>query len=208
MNLTGIAVLPDDEFADVLIEFQSRHSSLVDGPVLGRSSNLPHVSILQCPYTDELPSERILSELARVARKHNHLTIDLQRVRYQPVGWLFLGVARTEWLDAVHDCGLGITEPYIDRGAIDLTKDMSGYSELEYLNYTRYGYRYIGRAYQPHFTLGRIDRTAYEQTALDGAFDAFLEENGISSPRADRLVVYRAGLHGALDTVLAEESLR
>ena len=75
-------------------------------------------------------------------------------------------------------------------------KDMSGYTASEILNYQKYGYRYIGQDFYPHFTLGQTG-DCLTSIALDKWIQSIPTQQLNISGRFVRLTLYRVGSHGS-----------
>lgn len=199
MPLTGIALLPSANLTGRLIDFQRRHADRIGGPRLGTAVNLPHVSIIQCPFSSLMPAEAILQEIVSVAAWDPRTV--MTDFGYQPVGWLFAHVAREPWMFGLQEVCRARTEAYLAADEIDRSKDFSGYTPLEKQQYLSTGYRYMGEPYAPHFTVGR---TLGDACAADPVMARDYRESLEGTPVVfDRIAVYRAGEHGAFAQALA-----
>lgn len=197
----GLAVLPDEEMAKRLIDLQQRHKEELDGPVLGMEENLPHVTLLQCPFEVEQLTEVRLKDL-RETVEGSDLTAVASHVSYQPVGWVFANLVQEPWMGKLQADALQLLEPFIDREAIDTSSDFAGYSKQEVAYYSRYGYRYLFEEFRPHFTIGR---TYGESAGVSIALKKdFLQHFSGDEVRFGRLAFYEAGKHGAFVRSLAE----
>ncbi|MDQ6948964.1 MAG: hypothetical protein M3256_22560 [Actinomycetota bacterium] len=203
MSLIGIAALSSRGFMQAIIDFQARHGDIVEGPRLGLDTNLPHVTIVQCPFVDSFDAEDVLATLASDVLGGVGRSLDPLNVSYYPLGWLFLNIACAEWLIALQDQALVTMERFIDHSEIDRSKDLAAYTSLERSNYLRYGYRYIGQAFRPHITLGRVEAGVDLECSKELS-DAFGVEVGYTERRVERLVFYKAGEAGALSSIIAE----
>jgi len=199
----GIAALPGAEFAQSVVDFQGRYRHVIEGPRLGLVTNLPHVSLLQCPLDSSIDGEEVLTSVVSDDHDAGRGSLLPVRVSYYPVGWLFLDVAKTDWLDALHNRALAAAAASIDASKIDRSKSLTGYTPLQRANYLRYGYRYVGAAFHPHLTLGRVAEGLPSETFIE-LTELFGLEVGYAEQRVERLVFYRAGEYGALAEVLAE----
>lgn len=86
MHLFGFALLPSVAVQQEVIDFQQHHLDELNGPVLGLETNLPHTSVLQHPYIQDVDYSLYL-ELADYA-----IESAWTDCYYQPVGWFFAGV--------------------------------------------------------------------------------------------------------------------
>ena len=127
-------------------------------------------------------------------------TVDLGKLVYQPVGWLFAPVSRTSSLLEIQHRVVHRVDPLLDRASMKATGELRGYSDDEKASYLRHGYRYVGAPFKPHFTLGRTnhDRLVLSRECLS-YYDLHLAGRTVSF---EHLVAYRAGEHGSLAEVL------
>lgn len=201
----GLALLPDEELAERLVAFQERHEKELDGPTLGMEENLPHVSILQCPFVKEHLTETLLGEIRDMLEQPNPTAV-LSHVSYQPVGWAFANLVKEPWMSRLQADALPLLEMFIDSGKIDTSKDFAGYSRQEVAYYSRYGYRYLFEEFRPHFTIGR---TSSGSTSVSAALQKdFLKYFAGVAVRFRKLAFYQAGAHGAFARSLAEIDLQ
>ena len=200
MGMFGFALLPREGIQRLLVDFRREHSDEIAGPALGMDSNLPHTTLLQCPYQPDLDYLGFL-QLAR-----GPVASSFVEVCYQPVGWVFARVARTPELVALQGALLEATTPLIDTSRIDRSKDMRGYSERERMNYLAYGYRYLKEQYRPHVTLGR---TACGRESVSAELvDDFRRKLTGTPVVFDRLAFYEAGEFGVMRRVVCSTWLR
>ncbi|MEV0255046.1 2'-5' RNA ligase family protein [Streptomyces sp. NPDC050732] len=175
-------------------------------PVLHPDGNLPHVTVFQGPFTDSLVPAEALEMIGTAAAEsglRDEVRLSSTGVVYQPTGWLFLALERPPLLEALQEAALAALDRHLDRAAFDNTKDISRFTADERASFERYGYRYTGKAYAPHVTLGRAE----EETALELARTA---EDRVSLPKEwvfDRLSFYVMGKHGAHAETLLERPL-
>jgi hypothetical protein len=197
MSLYGFALLPKKEVQEKIISFRKKYSDVFFGPMLSLSENLPHVSILQCPFFVNMPVKSII----KMANENLHppITLKWENLIYQPVGWVFANIYKTPSLSALQMFLLENCEKYIDYSMIDQHNPLKGYNEREKEYYLKYGYRYIGDEYKPHVTIGRIDESTQipENAVLD--FKTTFSESEIEF---DRIAYYEAGKFGAAKKIL------
>lgn len=206
MSLTGVALLPQASTLKQIVEFRREHASDIAGPVLGMERNLPHTSILQCPFDETALTPGLLAELnARWSEILDGLVpaAELGQVYYQPTGWMFIDIPAPSWIRAVQRAFLNLMDRFIDRSAIACKTDYTGYTEAEKANYERFGYRYVGTSFRPHITLGRTTGRCAQEISphVVASFDKQLAGQRF---RYERIAFYRAGEFGALAEVIAE----
>jgi len=82
MDLYGLALVPCLSDIAAIIDFQHRARRLIGGPVLSTETNLPHVSILQCPFRKEDLTQPFLPHvtLGRTVRGETEPGPELQRL--------------------------------------------------------------------------------------------------------------------------------
>lgn len=206
MGLYGIALLPELETRQKIVDFRNTHEDYVGGPKLGMDTNLPHMTILQCPYFPNAPhgdALRSIVERLSLGVSKSHFT----SVEYQHVGWVFADIASEAWLAELQSACLNATHQFIDLQQINAAENFLGYSEAEKKNYLDFGYRYVGSSFRPHVTLGRsISPEAI--TLPPELIEAFRDELGGATVVFNELVFYRAGEFGALSEVLETVTLR
>lgn len=197
MTLVGVGLLPELEILDSLIEFSERWQSEVGSPRLGRLVNLPHVSVYQLPVRRVEEFIEALEQLGGLQAE----STELQELVYQPVGWLFASVVRNSWMLDLQKIVVTEVDQFLDRSAMKQAHQLHGYTEDEKSSYLRHGYRYVGRPFKPHFTIGRTDLPELSLSA-DCLRDYQMLLHG-RAVRFDRVVAYRAGHHGSLAEILA-----
>ncbi|MFF9485475.1 2'-5' RNA ligase family protein [Streptomyces sp. NPDC014676] len=203
----GVALLPRADHLRTAVRLQGEVGGDVRlRPPLHPDGNLPHVTVFQGPFKDSLvPAEAL--ELIGTAAAENGLRGEVRLsstgVVYQPTGWLFLALERPPLLESLQEAALAALDRHLDRASFDGSKDVSRFTADERAGYERYGYRYTGRAYAPHMTLGRAE----EETALELARTA---QDRVNLPKEwvfDRLSFYVMGEHGAHAETLLERPL-
>lgn len=200
MELFGIALLPEVDARQRIVEFRESQQTHVGGPMLGMSTNLPHMSILQCPYFPDAPHAKILDAVVDTVSLRSMQAL-FATLEYQHVGWVFADVTPESWMTQLQDACLEATLPFIDTAAINANESFVGYTAAEQKNYLDYGYRYVGASFRPHVTLGRsVDAEAL--TLPPQLVEAFSSELGGSEITFSELVFYRAGEYGALAEVM------
>ncbi|QRZ60810.1 hypothetical protein [Rothia sp. ZJ932] len=199
-KLFGLALVPDENSCDTLIDFQNK---LVPesfyGIKLGKESNLPHVSILQCPFFEEPLTVEKLSSLKEVLGKINQNDIlgRADGLKYQPSYWAFMNFTFGDYIYEFQEEALVLLERFIDKSSI-AKKDFTGYSFNQKKYYLKYGYRYLFDEFQPHVTVGRTYEEEIPSLVFE-EFDCHLKNQII---KFDRLAFYEAGEHGSFKRAL------
>lgn len=200
MGLTGIALLPPPEVRQAIVDFQHENADCIDGPELGMDENLPHTSILQCPFDEALNRGALLAHLAGHIRQGDAF-MQLGHLYYQPSDWIFGALENRQWLFDLQMVALQLSEVHIDRSRIS-QRTQPGLTIEEQVSYERYGYRYVGSCYRPHITIGRTpNRTESLPEGLAGRF----ADSGLVGMTFEPAAIafYRAGESGSFAESLA-----
>jgi hypothetical protein len=197
--IAGVAVLPQAEDAQPLVEFRTTHDE-IEGPSLGMTEHPPHTSILQCPFREDTPWDACLRRIRSALSPRRDCQMSMTEIAYQPVGWLFLNLAPDAWLRELQEVSLEVLAQYIAIDAIDTDKDISGYTSTERDSYLRYGYRYVGESFLPHITIGRIE----DELSVEHLNEDFVSSIGKWTSQPRSLIFYSAGPFGVVQDVLGE----
>lgn len=203
--LCGLALVPNEITKKDIVNFRQENSHLISGPELGLNINIPHLSIVQCPFNPEIltksVAERILQEFGTNKFNQGCFT----HLAYQPDAWIFANVVHDFQLDELQNAAMKVLEPKINIQEINLDKDFSGYSKRQVAYYARYGYRYLREEFTPHITLGRtVNNNDFVAPELVKNFAVTLAGINFSY---DRLAFYRAGDSGVFAEELASVSI-
>ncbi|MGF1540411.1 MAG: hypothetical protein ACFCU5_08160 [Pleurocapsa sp.] len=164
----GVAFIPDAETINTIIEFQQQISLFYPlKPVLGKDTNLPHITLLQGRFQEPINWLKLLSELRDYCQNQSFsLQVQLAELKYQSPDWLFLNFSRNLSLTATHKFIFERLKSNMFLTEIERQKDTTGYTQIEKINYFQYGYRYIEAAFCPHITLGKICYQSLEKNKL------------------------------------------
>lgn len=202
--LFGLALLPSRPDQERLIEFQRRHRALLPEPVLGLDQNVPHLSVLQCPFREELLNPAALNLLAsRVLPFRPSQRPIFTHAYYQPLGRIFAGVSLAGWDRKLQQEALIALEPLIDCSRIDRS-GLGALNQPERANQERYGYRFVGESYRPHITLGATDHRFLDPGLMED-FEAQFTGTPIDFTR---LAFYRSGAFGSAQEIIASHTFR
>lgn len=196
----GIALIPDAETIKTIIEFQQQISLLLSyplEPLLGTDANLPHITLLQGRFKEPINWQLLLSQLSDYCHAQSlPLQIQLTELKYQYPNWLFLNFSFHLLLKKVHKFVFEQLKSSMFLTEVDRKKDTSGYTQLEKLNYDRYGYRYIEATFCPHITLGKIPSQLLEKNRqrINYLFTLLLSD---LVAQLNRLTVYQLGRCGS-----------
>ena len=187
----------------MLVDFRASMGSLIDGPPLGTTTCVPHVSVLQCPFHPAAVTKAMLDAMLTDLDRDSDASVseaELGDVYVQPVGWVFAETRFPEGIRRLQDRALSLMVNHIDTDAIDPDYDYRGHTAAEIAHHRRFGYRYIGAQYRPHITLGRC----WESDLPAGVQAAYCRDLLGASVVFDRIAFYLAGESGTVVEVLAE----
>lgn len=206
-NLSGLALIPRLEDLRKFIEFRRQAGSELSGPMLSEVSPLPHVTILQCPFRNEILTKDTLDRIYVQAGLTKQLMSEAKydSFHYQETGLgVFADVSISPWGEKLQQTALTIMEDAIDTDSIVIDNRIHVMRESERNNQYRYGYRYVGDDFLPHMTAGVApsdEVKAPSERLLRLYAEMLLGQNLVF----DRLIFYRAGQYGTAVEVLAEK---
>ncbi|MCC5668868.1 hypothetical protein LC653_34695 [Nostoc sp. CHAB 5784] len=164
----GIAMVPSAQMNQYLVELQKEVMSFCSlRPLLGTEFNLPHITLLQGLFKNNLNWFNLISDLRDYCTQQKYsLEFKLSGLEYQPPGWYFLTLSPNIIFGEAHRFVFERLKDSMYLTEEDRQKDTTNYSTLEKENYFKYGHRYIGDAFYPHITLGRsIDKSRIQDEA-------------------------------------------
>lgn len=193
----GVALIPEPLLLDRLIAFQHDHQDVLGLPKLGRKFCVPHLTLYQGNLFESDLDEWKLRILLGASNR-SELASRLWSLSHQPADWLFVNCDVPAAVCTLQHRVIRLVSPLSrpDRGT---TEDTTGFTPDEQESQWQYGYRYVGPAFRPHFTIGtRSDphlpeelRRAFESTLLDAPV------------HFNQLTFYRCGERGSLASVIA-----
>lgn len=206
---TGIALVPARDDILRLIILQKRLLDVAElSPILSTEANLPHITILQGKTPNPICSPFELEELLKTAISRDQTTglfVTIKSLQYVSPGWYFLTIHHNPVIHALHNNAFSLCKKRLFVNQHDLTKDLSGYTERQKKNYLRYGYRFIGKDFSPHFTLGRTpNKKPFPQEALLDSIASSIIKNRL---RIDKLTLYVMGENGSHTSQLSSITL-
>lgn len=207
----GIAMIPDDATIQKIVTLQQQVAGVCSlQPILGKDTNLPHMTLLQGRFSDLAQVYRSINDLRNYlqqtyVQQPEVFTFHWLECVYKPPGWYFLvphphtigDLAHQFCFNALKDEMFILeSDGTIVPAGSDRQKDMSGYTPSEALNYQKYGYRYIGQDFYPHFTLGQTG-DCLNSIALDKWMQSIPTQQLNISGKFVRLTLYQIGNHGS-----------
>ncbi|MEA5619720.1 hypothetical protein VB711_18005 [Cronbergia sp. UHCC 0137] len=153
----GLALIPNIENIKAIVKLQQKVISLIPlQPILGTELNLPHITLIQGRFKPDVNWINIISNLRDHIKTQNYrLEFKLTELEFKRSGWYFLNPSSNIIFSQSHKFVFDNLKTSMYLTEEDLYQDISNYSDLEKANYLKYGYRFIGDAFQPHITLGR-----------------------------------------------------
>lgn len=150
----GFALIPDKPFSDELVKIENEvHEQCGFHHKLGTSFNIPHLTIFQGSFQNNVDCFQMLRYMTEYFISCDHLQFN--EVAYQAGGWYFYACQKTDELVNLHDWALKECRDYLDLQDDRLKQDMAGFTSEQIAGIKEYGYRYAGKAFMPHVTLGR-----------------------------------------------------
>ncbi|WP_028777748.1 hypothetical protein [Shimazuella kribbensis] len=206
MNI-GFALIPNPLFLEQVIEVQSKIKQKYSlEPSFSMETNLPHVTILQGNFQEELDYEKAAQILSQQIEDID-ISLTFTDFIHKGLGWFFLLCQKEPWLLSLHQtaCTLLIDDMVVTEETKQ-ADDLMYLSPLEKYNHLTYSYRYMGEAYLPHITLGRYITKSHTEILLD--IQEIWQKYSISPLQSmDRLTVYKMGVNGAHAKTLWETKL-
>ena len=156
----GLALIPSTSCIDRLIQNQQAALSIEPlVPQLGFKKNIPHITLLQGTFTNFEVVSQCLEALFHFIKSSSDVKLPLSflldQIEYVDSGWYFLNTKDSTFLQSLHELSFKQLNSKMIVTNEDKSKDLSTYNDIERENFLKYGYRYIGKAYKPHITLGR-----------------------------------------------------
>jgi len=193
----GIALIPDKASRDAILKLHNTlHAIHPLGFKLGKESE-PHLTLLQLygpNLSQALTAVRLLSETLKT------IELEISGISFLRPTWWFLDVKLSSTLRDIHDKVFHMLAPDLSGpNEIDETK-LSHFTPLHRENFLKFGYRFIGEAYNPHVTLGK-------SLASDGMEHKILEiltaelHNISSTLIFDQLSLFSLGPNGTTENV-------
>lgn len=201
MKLYGLAILPNEELRDMLVEWRTNLNELLLPPRLGTTENIPHCTILQCPFFYERLSYSLLTQIGSTFSSQSSFMTKLDNVYLQPKNWVFLSFLDIPELIELHRNALHIMDKDINRKVIDSSKNLKSYTAFEKKNYLKYGYRYVNESFAPHITLGKLDLNLFNAVpeTIKAEFNSRFHDVDIEF---NELAFYEAGDNGVLKNII------
>lgn len=196
----GVALIPEKDTMKKFIALREKYDEHFISPPLGIESNLPHMTIFQSYFDDDIDYHYVLSSLSQRSEYVKNLKI--QYVGYVPQGWIFSYINNNESLQRLHNDSFMSLRDHIAHDEVPREIDFTGFNESEKQYHLTYGYKYLFEQYSPHITLG-VSCDDYMNT-LNSIHDEYNDVLLGQDIVFDRIVFYEAGVFGTCKTVIDE----
>ena len=201
----GFAIITDSPFFEQIIAFE--HHFHVEGGFfdsLGSEKNLPHTTLFQGDMDEAIDYRSIADIIAeKFVRLLPDRVIAFDKIVYVPEGWYFLECRRDPPLFELHEEVLKLVRPHIHLDPARLDRDTGVMTREQIRGVQVYGYRYAGKAFYPHITIGRtLKESAPLLFRMNAALDKIERTSCIS-----RITVYRMGPNGTHESTLYQVQL-
>lgn len=202
----GFALITENPFLEHIVktenELSLKHHFLSD---LGIEHNLPHTTLFQENFRDDLLYEDALFWIARECKKLGIADLEFADVRYIPDGWYFWCCNKTDKLQILHDFVLSVISDYIILDPDRMEKCAKGLTEKQMHGLSKYGYIYSREAFFPHITLARTSEHKEDKQIIADFNDNLLSVG--KTAKIQKLTVYKMGDNGVHEDTLAEVRL-
>jgi 2'-5' RNA ligase len=194
----GIAFLPNIQMIKNIIKLQEEAAQFcVLKPVLGEQKNSPHITLFQGEFSSDRLLDEVILELRNYCLFNKYsLKIQVSELEYVPIGWYFLKLDPNSLFRKSHDFVFEKIKNEIQIPADNAAKNISSYTELEKSNYLKYGYRYVGDAFNPHITFGRTD-SGFPSVEEGKLRIKTLENTDNLNGYISKITVYKMGENGS-----------
>lgn len=169
---------------------------------LGLVKNIPHTTLFQGSFSEQVDYKSILKEIKKYFCDSNQdKKLHFDEVIYVPEGWYFYACKKTDRLQELHNMTLELCKKDIVLEADRLANRFLNLPQIQIDGIAKYGYRYSEEAFLPHITIGRS--VSKEQDIIMQLLTTKFQE----LPRdveIERLTVYRMGENGVHAETLDE----
>ena len=193
----GIALIPDKASGDAIFKLHKTLGALLPLVFELGTDKEPHLTLLQL-YGPNL--SQALTAVGLLSETLTTIELEISGISFVRPAWWFLDVELSSTLRDIHDKIFHMLAPDLSGpNKIDETK-LSHFTPLQRENFLKFGYRFIGNAYNPHVTLGK-------SLAHDGMEHKILEiltaelQNISSTLVFDQLCLFSLGPNGTTENV-------
>ncbi len=201
----GFAIIPEESFLSQIIELENEYNKKLQFKhSLGLSKNLPHITLFQGEFPEDLNYIEIVHLLyEKIKGFHKPLNVEFKKIEYIEKGWFFLVCNKTDSLTLLHLYLLEYLSKYVilPKDRLD-NKEREHLTNLQYEAIVKYNYRYAGDAFFPHITIGRSLKN--NDVVLKEINNDFMKLNNFS--KISRVTAYKMGDDGVHEETLYEQS--
>lgn len=202
MQLYGLAILPNLSDSKKILELRNSLGDLLEGPVLGLDINLPHATILQCPFDPRFLDTNLLKDIAK--KLSGNYFSPVNRIELRKPNWIFAMLENSDPLKELQSHALALMKDFILVSKIQPRCPTPHYSTAELDYYNRYGYRYLFDEYIPHVTLGLLPKSKNDIKPIQEILHASSLSKGLNF---NRIAFYKAGYAGTFIQTLVQQEL-
>lgn len=198
----GIALIPNSSFINFFISLQKILRTFCPiTPILGRKQNLPHLTLLQgIKGTDDEIRDKFY-KLINDSTIQKRINIEFGEIKYYVGNWIFWLLKKEDNIINLHNKTFELFKNHLYPPIKYDKKYIANYSEIEMNNFLQYDYRFIGNAYLPHITLGRLKCKNIEEIQLQ--IRKFIFDKGIDlKQQFEYLTLYSVGKDGSHEITL------
>lgn len=194
----GIALVFDEAVASAFVKLQESSFSVVKlEPNLSLNGNIPHVSIIQGALKHENCAGAVWENLRKtLTLSARDLQLRFDQITYKETGWYFLTILRSNALEQLQMYTLASMEPHLLTSVAGTNKSITHYTDDEVHSFKKYGYRYIGKAFFPHVTLG-WSPDGYSEATLNTLAECYAHSAIPQIVAPSAITMYRLGKQGA-----------
>lgn len=193
MNI-GFALIVGSPLLEEIIKLENGvHDQAGFYNTLGPQHCMPHTTIFQGTFVDDVPYIEIADEIANYYRRNiKNFIPTFTRIVYVPSGWYFYECEKKPSLQLLHNYTCKCIKPFLALDSARMSRDLSYLTMDQIKGIEEYGYRYSGNAFYPHITIGR---RSGEDIQILRALNSGLEKLTKNVPFT-RLTVYQMGPNG------------
>ncbi len=204
----GLAMLPDNGTLKQIVSAQEKViESCQLRPVLGLTTNLPHITILQGRFKPDANLLEVVNLLhEQLSNQKDKLALEIHSLKHFRSGYYFISLTDDSMLRQAHEsaCQHLLKHMYVLEEDVS-SQDIIGLSALEAENQRHYGYSQLGESYRPHITFGRTQsrRALTDEREIQEAFKCLQGLKG----NFERVTICAIGENGAHAKTLYQKEL-
>lgn len=199
----GFALIPTSPFFESIVHIENTlrdECGFITN--LGLKENIPHIALFQGTFKDGIGYTSVLKLLKEyIHNQRQILDVHFENISYAHDGWYFYDIRKTNLLQNIHAYTFMYCEPYIILEPDRIDSMPSKPSVAEVTGILSYGYRYSGKAYRPHVTIGRTVDICNEDIITRLSNEVMILSRDVT---IGRIAAYEVGENDAYVRTLAE----